>query len=49
MKRRAVALAESQCAGRLVTVLEGGYNLEVLAECARVHVEQLAGLVPEAD
>lgn len=49
MSQQAVALAEALCAGRLVTVLEGGYNFQVLAECARVHVEQLAGLVPEAD
>jgi acetoin utilization deacetylase AcuC-like enzyme len=49
MTAQAVALADSLCAGRLVTVLEGGYRLETLAECARVHVEQLAGLVPEPD
>lgn len=49
MSQQAVALAESLCAGRLVSVLEGGYDLPTLAECARVHVEQFAGLVPEPD
>jgi acetoin utilization deacetylase AcuC-like enzyme len=49
MSAQAVALAEALCGGRLVSMLEGGYDLATLAECARVHVEQLAGLVPEAD
>lgn len=44
MTRQAVCLADSLCAGRLVTLLEGGYNLHSLVESARVHVEQLAGL-----
>ena len=36
------ALAERLCGGRLVSLLEGGYNLEVLAECAQSHVLSLA-------
>lgn len=42
MTARAVELAESVCAGRLVSLLEGGYHLQALAESAAAHVEQLA-------
>ncbi len=31
-------IARIHCAGRLVSVLEGGYNLEALAECVAAHV-----------
>jgi acetoin utilization deacetylase AcuC-like enzyme len=34
-------LAEQYCQGRLVTVLEGGYNLESLAACVEAHVRVL--------
>ena len=34
-------LAEAECAGRLLSVLEGGYRLDGLAECAAAHVEAL--------
>jgi acetoin utilization deacetylase AcuC-like enzyme len=34
-------LAEDECAGRIVSVLEGGYRLDGLAECAAAHVEAL--------
>ncbi len=37
-------LAQETAAGRLVTVLEGGYNLEVLEECAEDHVRLLMGI-----
>lgn len=37
-------LAERYANGRLVSVLEGGYNLEGLASAVRVHVATLAGL-----
>ncbi len=33
--------AEDYCGGRLVSVLEGGYNLDVLAACAASHVREL--------
>lgn len=33
------ALAESQCGGRLVSVLEGGYDLKALGGLARAYVE----------
>ncbi|MDA0239327.1 MAG: histone deacetylase family protein [Proteobacteria bacterium] len=38
-----VVLAEGVCAGRLVSALEGGYDLEALAESAAVHVSALEG------
>lgn len=34
--------AEEHCEGRLVSVLEGGYNLEGLAKAVAAHVESLA-------
>jgi len=37
-------LAQETAEGRLVTVLEGGYNLEVLEECAEDHVRLLMGI-----
>jgi acetoin utilization deacetylase AcuC-like enzyme len=37
-----IAVAKSWCSGRLVSVLEGGYNLSVLADCVEQHVRQLA-------
>jgi len=36
-------LAEQYCDGRVVSVLEGGYNLEGLASAVKVHVETLQG------
>jgi len=36
------AIAESRCAGRLVSTLEGGYDLDALAASAVAHVEALA-------
>jgi acetoin utilization deacetylase AcuC-like enzyme len=43
MTRETCALAESLCGGRLVTVVEGGYHLEALADCTQAHVEALGG------
>ncbi len=34
--------AENSCGGRVISVLEGGYNLEALAGAARAHVKTLA-------
>ncbi|HLF32117.1 MAG TPA: histone deacetylase family protein [Xanthomonadales bacterium] len=34
--------AESACGGRVISVLEGGYNLEALASASREHVQALA-------
>lgn len=41
MTRRCVALAEKWCEGRIVSVLEGGYNPSSLAEAALAHVRAL--------
>jgi len=35
------AIADDQAAGRVVSVLEGGYNPPVLADCVAVHLEGL--------
>jgi acetoin utilization deacetylase AcuC-like enzyme len=35
-------VADSECGGRLVSVLEGGYNVDRLAECVEIHAEQLS-------
>jgi acetoin utilization deacetylase AcuC-like enzyme len=35
------ALAEAACGGRLVSVLEGGYDLDALASAAAAHVQAL--------
>ncbi len=39
-----VALAERRCGGRIVSVLEGGYDLEALAASVTVHVRGLMGM-----
>ena len=36
-------LAQETAGGRLVTVLEGGYNLTVLADCVEDHLRLLLG------
>ena len=41
MTRAVKQWAESSCQGRLVSCLEGGYNLETLGETVRAHVEEL--------
>ncbi len=38
----AVRAAETWCEGRIVSFLEGGYDLHALANCVRVHAEGLA-------
>jgi acetoin utilization deacetylase AcuC-like enzyme len=35
------AMADAHCQGRIVSLLEGGYNLEALAACAAAHVKTL--------
>jgi acetoin utilization deacetylase AcuC-like enzyme len=39
--RRLLAVADECCAGRVVSTLEGGYDLEALAASAAVHVRTL--------
>ena len=41
LTRELVALARRHCGGRIVSTLEGGYDLAALAECAVAHVEAL--------
>jgi acetoin utilization deacetylase AcuC-like enzyme len=42
MTRRLTDIAETHCDGRLVAVLEGGYNLATLPQTVSAHVETLA-------
>jgi acetoin utilization deacetylase AcuC-like enzyme len=42
MTRSVMDWADEVCEGRVVSVLEGGYNLETLGETVRAHVETLA-------
>ena len=42
MTRAIKQWAASSCEGRLVSCLEGGYNLQTLGETARAHVEELS-------
>ena len=42
MTRALKQWAASSCEGRLVSCLEGGYNLETLGETVRAHVEELS-------
>jgi acetoin utilization deacetylase AcuC-like enzyme len=44
LTRRAMAIADQHCNGRLVSVLEGGYNVDGLARAVCGHVATLAGL-----
>ncbi|HEY2146407.1 MAG TPA: hypothetical protein VGH32_00625, partial [Pirellulales bacterium] len=37
-------VAAAHCGGRIVSVLEGGYNPPVLAECVALHLECLLGI-----
>ncbi|MBX3442891.1 MAG: histone deacetylase [Planctomyces sp.] len=36
------AVADQHCSGRIVSLLEGGYNVERLAECVDLHAAELA-------
>ncbi|MFZ5930247.1 MAG: histone deacetylase family protein [Pseudomonadota bacterium] len=41
--RQIMAIADRCCAGRVVSALEGGYDLAALAACAQAHVKALMG------
>jgi acetoin utilization deacetylase AcuC-like enzyme len=41
LTKQLCTLAEDLCDGRIVSTLEGGYDLSALAESARAHVEEL--------
>jgi len=43
MGRSLINLAREEAGGRLITVLEGGYNLQVLADCVEDHLRLLLG------
>jgi acetoin utilization deacetylase AcuC-like enzyme len=43
MTRLLTDAAASQCEGRLVSVLEGGYNLDGLGPAVKSHVSALMG------
>lgn len=45
---RIMEIAASHCEDRIVSVLEGGYDLAQLAECGRAHIAALAGLGVDA-
>lgn len=42
LTRLVVELADELCQGRVVSILEGGYNLEELTACVKAHVQELA-------
>lgn len=44
LTRQLMGLADEVCGGRLVSTLEGGYNLALLNLCSMAHVRALAGL-----
>ncbi|MGD2152181.1 MAG: histone deacetylase [Gemmatimonadales bacterium] len=46
LTRRVVEIARSHCQGRVISALEGGYDLGLLAECGLAHITALAGLEP---
>ncbi len=46
LTRIVMAIAASHCGGRLVSLLEGGYNIEGLALAASEHVRVLSGDIP---
>jgi acetoin utilization deacetylase AcuC-like enzyme len=41
LTQQVLDVAKTHCEGRLVSCLEGGYNLEVLAESVQAHLEEL--------
>ncbi|MFT5527975.1 MAG: acetoin utilization deacetylase AcuC-like enzyme [Pirellulaceae bacterium] len=41
LSKHVIALANSHCKGKLVSILEGGYNVDVLPECVEVHLKEL--------
>ncbi len=44
LTRKVLEVAASHCEGRVVSALEGGYDLRLLAECGLAHITALAGL-----
>lgn len=46
MTRRLLEVSSTHCKYGLISVLEGGYHLEALANCVRAHIEVLADDAP---
>jgi len=44
VSRQLVDFADRHCEGRIVSMLEGGYNLPALARSVELHVRALVGL-----
>jgi len=44
MGQALAGFAQNYCGSRIITVLEGGYNLQVLAECIEDHIHILQSL-----
>jgi len=47
LTRAIVEVAETHAGGRIVSLLEGGYNVPILAGCVEVHLEALGARTPE--
>ncbi len=45
LTKEIAAIARDCCGGKMISVLEGGYNLDVLAQCVPVHVQAMVGEV----
>ena len=43
MTRHLLEKAEHYCSGRIISVLEGGYNLDILPACIEQHLLELSG------
>lgn len=48
LTRMVLQVANTHCHGRLVSVLEGGYNVDRLADCVEVHLNTLLDNSPES-
>jgi acetoin utilization deacetylase AcuC-like enzyme len=46
MSTRLLEVAAQHAGGRLISVLEGGYNLEMLPRCVSTHLQALSGSAP---
>ena len=44
LSRELVQLANRHCGGRIVSMLEGGYDLSSLSRSVEAHIRALAGL-----
>ena len=47
MTQRLMEQADKHCAGRLISILEGGYNVDELPMCIGEHLQVMAGLAGE--